>query len=60
MKAKPIVSKEGGAMIAALLFSFLALAMTGSYLAYTGADARMTQRTLDYQKAKIAAEAALE
>ncbi|HBA85829.1 MAG TPA: hypothetical protein DCZ95_17235 [Verrucomicrobia bacterium] len=54
------VSKQGGAMITAMLFSFITLAMVGSYLAYTSADSRMTARALDYQKAKIAAEAALE
>jgi hypothetical protein len=60
MTYQSAVSKEGGAMIAALLFSFLALGITGSYLAYTAADSRMTARVIDYQKAKIAAESALE
>ena len=40
MKTDPKGSKQGGAMITAMLFSFIALAMVGSYLTFTAADAQ--------------------
>ncbi len=50
----------GNAVIAGLLFAFLAAALMGGYVAYAARDALQTQRMIDYQKARIAAECALD
>ena len=55
MKKMQITKKSGNALITALLFTFVAAAVVSAYVAYSANDARMTQRMLDYQKAKIAA-----
>lgn len=60
MKTMHNAKKSGNALITALLFTFVAAAVVSAYVAYSANDARMTQRMIDYQKAKIAAECALE
>lgn len=60
MKTTQSTKKSGNALITALLFTFMAAAVVSAYVAYSANDARMTQRMIDYQKAKIAAECALE
>ena len=60
MKTTQCIKKSGNALITALLFTFVAAAVVSAYVAYSASDARMTQRMIDYQKAKIAAECALE
>ncbi len=51
---------EGGALLTALLFCFIAVSIVGAFLGYVGADSRLTSRSIDFQKARIAAESAVE
>ncbi len=52
--------KKGGALVMALLMTTIASIVAASYAAYSSQSAAATMRMIDYQKAKIAAEAGLE
>ncbi|MCF7838340.1 MAG: hypothetical protein K9N49_06890 [Candidatus Marinimicrobia bacterium] len=52
--------RGGGIVVVALLFSFLGASLVGAFLQYATNEARLSRRALDYQKARIAAEAGLD
>ena len=52
--------RQGSASMAALLLTFLASAGVMALLNYASHSSRMTQRTLDYQRSRLVAEAGLD
>lgn len=52
--------RNGGALVMVLMMAAVASAIMTSYVAYSSQSAGQTMRMIDYQKAQIAAEAALE
>lgn len=60
MKRTSLPGQQGSALIMALLMTAIASILAASYAAYSSQSAAATMRMIDYQKAKIAAEAGLE
>jgi len=52
--------RNGSIMLAAMIIIMLAAAMLAAYMKYSTGEAVITRRSIDHQKARIAAEAALE
>ena len=53
-------SCRGTAVLAALLLTLTAAAMVGVLLSYSSHSARLTRRSIDHQRARLAAEAGLD